>query len=253
MDPRAGTPAQPSDLVDVDALLAAYYDRRPDLDDPAQRVAVRHQRAPRVLAGLVQRAHIAGDHAGDLRVPPAAGHQTARCSSAATPTRCPSPPADRAGGAGRQRRGRDAGPPRRLHPTPAVSHAILSYNRGRRTGGPGRRHRRDAFAQPAATAASSTTRRTAAPPSEAITVRIEAAANACWRSRLGRVRRVPQAQALRAATTHRHDFLGAYVDDLAQVLDMDAIRAAGVRIGADPLGGAASLLGRASPSTTGST
>ena len=38
MDPRAGTPAQPSDLIDVDALLAAYYDRSPDLEDPAQRV-----------------------------------------------------------------------------------------------------------------------------------------------------------------------------------------------------------------------
>ncbi len=49
---------------------------------------------------------------------------------------------------------------------------------------------------------------------------------------------MPHAQALRAATTHRHDFLGNYVEDLDHVIDMEAIRAAKVRMGVDPLGGA---------------
>ena len=71
-----------------------------------------------------------------------------------------------------------------------------------------------------------------------ITAGIEAAANGFLEAALSGVRRVPYAQALRAKTTHRHDFLDAYVADLGNVIDFDAIRAAKVRIGVDPLGGA---------------
>jgi phosphoglucomutase len=67
---------------------------------------------------------------------------------------------------------------------------------------------------------------------------IAARANELLRTGVGQVRRIPLARALDAETTHRHDFMAAYVDDLANVLDIDAIREAGVRIGADPLGGA---------------
>ena len=67
---------------------------------------------------------------------------------------------------------------------------------------------------------------------------IEARANALLEGELHDVRRIPFAQARRAASTREHDFLSAYVGDLGNVIDFDAIRAAGVRMGVDPLGGA---------------
>jgi phosphoglucomutase len=68
---------------------------------------------------------------------------------------------------------------------------------------------------------------------------IAARANELMRSGVGNIRRVGVEAALAAPTTHRHDFMSAYVDDLATVLDLELVRATGVRIGADPLGGAA--------------
>ena len=134
--PRAGQPAQPADLVDVAALVTAYYTRQPDPDDPDAAGRVRHVGPPRVEPDDgVQRGAHPGHHAGDLRVPRARRASTGRCSSAATPTRCPSRPGrtalevlvandvtvlvDAADG---------------YTPTPAVSHAILRANRGRTTG-----------------------------------------------------------------------------------------------------------------------
>jgi phosphoglucomutase len=76
-------------------------------------------------------------------------------------------------------------------------------------------------------------------------------ANELLRAGLDGVRRVPFTRARAAAVAH--DFLGDYVDDLPSVLDLDAVRAAGVRIGADPLGGPASTTGARSPSGTAST
>ena len=124
-------------------------------------------------------------------------------------------------------------------PTPAVSHAILTYNRGR-TDRPGRRHRRHAFAQPARQ------RRLQVQPAERRSGRYRHhRLDRSQGERLlelgepGRVRRTPGARkALRAATTHGHDYLDAYVADLGNVIDFDAIRGAGVRMGVDPLGGA---------------
>ena len=87
-------------------------------------------------------------------------------------------------------------------------------------------------------AAKKTPRRRAARGGPAITAGIEAAANRYLEAALSGVRRMPYAQALRASTTHRHDFLDNYVADLGSVIDFDAIRDAKVRIGVDPLGGA---------------
>ena len=122
-------------------------------------------------------------------------------------------------------------------PTPAVSHAILAYNArhgaGRADGivvTPSHNPPRDGgfkYNPPHG-----------GPAGEALTRPIQAAANGYLQRKLEGVRRIPHAQALAAATTHRHDFLNSYVEDLGQVIDMDAIREAGVRIGVDPLGGA---------------
>ena len=85
--PRAGQPAQPSDLVDVAALVTAYYTREPDPDERRRAGGVRHLRPPRLEpADVVQRGPHPGHHPGDLRVPARRRASTGRCSSAATPT-----------------------------------------------------------------------------------------------------------------------------------------------------------------------
>ena len=122
-------------------------------------------------------------------------------------------------------------------PTPAVSHAILGYNRGRTQG----------FADGIVVTPSHNPPRDGGikynpphggPAGKEVTHWIEDEANRLLASGLDGVRRTPHAEALRASTTRRHDFLDAYVADLSSVIDMDAISAAKVRIGVDPLGGA---------------
>jgi phosphoglucomutase len=122
-------------------------------------------------------------------------------------------------------------------PTPAVSHAILTYNRGRKTGladgiviTPSHNPPHDGgfkYNPP-----------NGGPAERGVTGWIETRANKFLKSHLHGVKRIPFEKALRAATTHRHDYLNAYVTDLANVLDMDAIREAKIKLGVDPLGGA---------------
>jgi phosphoglucomutase len=122
-------------------------------------------------------------------------------------------------------------------PTPAVSHAIVCYNRGRATGladgvviTPSHNPPADGgfkYNPPNGGAADT-----------AVTSWIEASANEQLEQQLAGVRRVPHEKALGAATTHRHDYLNSYVGDLANVVDLDAVRAAGLHLGVDPLGGA---------------
>ena len=122
-------------------------------------------------------------------------------------------------------------------PTPAVSHAILGHNRGRKDGladgiviTPSHNPPRDGgfkYNPPHG-----------GPAGADITARIEAAANVYLETQLQGVPRMPYGLALRAETTHRHDYLNAYVGDLASVIDMDVIRNAKLRMGVDPLGGA---------------
>ncbi|WP_421883949.1 phosphoglucomutase (alpha-D-glucose-1,6-bisphosphate-dependent) [Methylibium sp.] len=126
-------------------------------------------------------------------------------------------------------------------PTPAVSHAILGYNSGRSpSNDPG-------LADGIVVTPSHNPPRDGGfkynpphggPASQKITNWIEAEANRFLEARLEGVKRIPHAEALRAATTHHHDFLSAYVADLGNVIDMDVIREARVRMGVDPLGGA---------------
>jgi phosphoglucomutase len=122
-------------------------------------------------------------------------------------------------------------------PTPAVSHAILVYNRGRTTG------LADGIVitpshNPPESGGFKYNPPNGGPAGTDITSAVEAAANRMLANGLEGVKRMPLAQALRASTTHRHDYLNTYVEDLAQVLDMDAIRGVDIDLGVDPLGGA---------------
>jgi len=122
-------------------------------------------------------------------------------------------------------------------PTPVISHAILAYNRGRDTG------LADGIVitpshNPPDNGGFKYNPPNGGPADNGVTRWIEARANAFLESRLQGVKRISFEQAQRAATTHRHDFLNAYVSDLGSVLDMDAIRSANISMGVDPLGGA---------------
>jgi len=123
-------------------------------------------------------------------------------------------------------------------PTPVISHAILTYNKGRTSGladgvviTPSHNPPEDGgykYNGP-----------NGGPADTTVTSWIERTANGFLEADLKGVVRIGYAQALRSANVHRHDYISAYVADLANVVDMDAIRASGVKIGIDPLGGAA--------------
>jgi phosphoglucomutase len=122
-------------------------------------------------------------------------------------------------------------------PTPVISHAILAYNRGRTAG------LADGIVitpshNPPDSGGFKYNPPNGGPADKDVTGWIEARANALLEGRLKGVERLSFEQALRAATTHRHDFLNAYVGDLGSVLDMEAIRGADLSLGVDPLGGA---------------
>jgi phosphoglucomutase len=122
-------------------------------------------------------------------------------------------------------------------PTPAVSHAILSYNRGKKTG------LADGIVitpshNPPDDGGFKYNPPNGGPAETDVTNWIEAKANQFLESALQGIKRIAFEQALRASTIHRHDFLNAYVNDLANVIDMDSIRRATVNMGVDPLGGA---------------
>ena len=246
MDPRAGTPAQPHDLIDTDAVIGAYYDRTPDLDDVAQHVVFGtsgHRGSS--LDGAFNEAHILAITAAIIEYRRSQG--TDGPLFIGRDTHALSLPAWRtalevlaAAEVDVHIDARDS-----WTPTPAVSHAILLHNgaatsQGVRTQGPG-------LADGIVVTPSHNPPRDGGfkynpphggPAGSEATGWIAARANEILRSGVGQVRRVSTEAALAADTTRRHDFMAAYVDDLPSVLDIAAIRHAGVRIGADPLGGA---------------
>ena len=122
-------------------------------------------------------------------------------------------------------------------PTPVVSHAILAYNRSRTS------DLADGIVitpshNPPDNGGYKYNATDGGPAADSTTGWIGARANELLAGKPSGIRRIPISRALGAATTHRHDYLNAYVNDLGQVLDMDAIRSAGVRMAVDPLGGA---------------
>ncbi|MFI2084785.1 phosphoglucomutase (alpha-D-glucose-1,6-bisphosphate-dependent) [Streptomyces rubiginosohelvolus] len=235
---RAGHPAQSADLVDVARLVTAYYALHPDPADPAQRVAFGtsgHRGS--AFAAAFNEDHIAATTQAicDYRTrqgtdgPLYLGADTHALSE---PARVTALEVLAANGATVLIDSADG-----YTPTPAVSHAILTYNQGRTE------HLADGIVvtpshNPPADGGFKYNPPNGGPAASDATSWIQDRANALIEAGLGEVRRIPYARALAADTTRRHDFLTAYVDDLPSVLDLDTVRDAGIRIGADPLGGA---------------
>ncbi|HET9984275.1 MAG TPA: phosphoglucomutase (alpha-D-glucose-1,6-bisphosphate-dependent) [Longimicrobiales bacterium] len=238
IDPRAGRPAPPELLVNVPRLVAAYYTERPDPDDPAQRVAFGtsgHRGTS--LAGTFNEAHIAAiaraiveyRTAEGIDGPLFLGKDTHALSEPAFATAVEVFAAHGVELVVDERLGYTA--------TPVVSHAILAHNRGRASGladgvliTPSHNPPEDGgfkYNPPSG-----------GPADTGATRRIQDRANELLGASPGEVRRVPFAAGLRAATTHRHDFVGPYVRDLASAVDLEAVAAAGLKLGVDPMGGA---------------
>jgi phosphoglucomutase len=239
ISPLAGKPAPRSLLVDVPRLVTAYYTGVPDASTMAQRVAFGtsghrgtsfelsfnewHVLAiTQAICEYRQSKHITGPMF--LGIDTHALSQPA-CASALEVLA--------ANGVEVMLATNDE-----YTPTPAVSHAILAYNRGRLDGGLADGIVVTPSHNPPDNGGFKYNPPNGGPAGTEITAGIEAAANRYLEAALVGVRRVPYAQALRANTMHRHDFLAAYVSDLGAVLDFDVIRGAKVRIGVDPLGGA---------------
>jgi phosphoglucomutase len=235
IDPRAGTLADPSELLDVDAVRAAYHDLAPDPDDSTHRVAFGtsgHRGS--AFTRSFNEAHILAmtqaicDHrrAAGIDGPLFLAADTHALSGPATATAIEVliangvevlvDPLDRAA------------------PTPAVSHAIITYNRGRVDG------LADGIVvtpshNPPADGGFKYNPPHGGPADRDVTAGVESAANELLRD-LDRVRREdPTAARARCGT---YDFVARYVEDLPAVVDIDAIRQAGVRIGVNPLAGA---------------
>jgi phosphoglucomutase len=236
MHEHAGRQARPEDLVDLDALTRAYYEVRPDLSNVANRVAfgTSGHRGSSLDAAFnedhilaVAQAIVEYRAAQGINGPVFVGRDTHGLSEPAWRTTLEVLVAN---GVETLIDSRDG-----FTPTPAVSHAILAYNRahpGQADGillTPSHNPPRDGgikYNPPSG-----------GPAGGDATSVIAARANQLLEGGLKDVRRIPFERALAGAG--RYDFLAHYVDDLPSILDLDVIRAAGVRIGADPLGGAA--------------
>ena len=234
----AGKPAPASLLVDVSALLTAYTDLRPDPSLPAQRVAFgtsghrgsslqRSFNEWHVLA--ISQAICEYRKARGIDGPLYLGIDTHALSQPAYETAL-----EVLAGNGVETMIAAGGG---FTPTPAISHAILTHNRGRSAG------LADGIVitpshNPPDSGGFKYNPPNGGPADADVTGWIQDRANALLAQELGQVRRMPFARARQAATTHEHDYLGAYVGDLGAMVDFDAIRTAGVRMGVDPLGGA---------------
>ena len=239
--PRAGQLAEPSDLIDVPALVTAYHELHPDPADVSQRVAFGtsgHRGS--ALDRAFNEDHIAAttqaicDHrtAAGIGGPLFLARDTHALSEPAWSTALEVLAAN---GVRVLIDSRDG-----FTPTPALSHAILVHNAGL---GPEDPRRADGIVvtpshNPPRDGGFKYNPPDGGPAGGDITGPVQDRANAYLADGLAGVRRIPLARALTADTTGRHDFLAEYVEDLPSVIDLDAIRSAGVRIGADPLGGA---------------
>ena len=233
----AGKPAPPSLLINVPRLVSAYYTLRPDLEDPAQRVAFGtsgHRGTS--LEGSFNEAHILAitqavceqrlsqgiDGPLYLGMDTHALSEPALYSALEVLAAHGVPTMMQAGGG--------------YTPTPVISHAILTYNRGRRE------HLADGLVitpshNPPADGGIKYNPPSGGPADTATTAAIERRANQILEGGGREIRRLPLARALKAETTRQYDFVEPYVADLANVVDMPAIAGAGLKIGVDPLGG----------------
>ncbi|NNF83961.1 MAG: alpha-D-glucose phosphate-specific phosphoglucomutase [Deltaproteobacteria bacterium] len=237
VSPLAGKPAPPSMLVNVARLVSAYYTERPDPSVREQRVSfgTSGHRGSSLRCGFNEAHILAVSQAiclyrrqRQITGPLFLGMDTHALSEPAFATMLEVLAAngtevmiDREGG---------------YTPTPVISHAILTYNRGRKTGladgiviTPSHNPPEDGgfkYNPPHGGPADTDT-----------TGRIEELANGFIADRLRGVERIAAGKARFAPTTHRHDYIGSYVMDLGSVVDMEAIRGSGLHLGVDPLGG----------------
>ncbi|MEZ2390900.1 phosphoglucomutase (alpha-D-glucose-1,6-bisphosphate-dependent) [bacterium RCC_150] len=240
MASRAGTVALPQDLVDITALLDAYYDVTPDLGDPAQRVAfgTSGHRGSSLKASFNE-AHILAITQAIVEY--RAGQGITGPLFLAKDTHGLSEPAQNSALEVLAANGVNVLVDARhgYTPTPALSHAILKYNN---EAGPGQPQADGIVVTPShnppADGGFKYNPPHGGPADTDATGWIANRANELLEDGLRGVKRIPLNDALKADTTGKFDFLSSYVDDLPAVLDLDAIRKAGVRIGADPMGGA---------------
>jgi phosphoglucomutase len=239
VSPLAGKPAPKDLLIDVARLEREYHERKPDVADPRQLVSFGtsgHRGTS--LDGTFTEAHILAitqaicDYRRGQGIdgPVYVGKDTHALSG----------PAQRnalevlaANGVATIIQ-RDDG----FTPTPVISHAILVYNRGRRE------HLADGIVitpshNPPEDGGFKYNPPNGGPADTDVTKWIQDRANSLLRANNSGVQRVPFASALTASSTHQQDFVLPYVNDLRNVIDMEAIRAAGLKLGVDPLGGAA--------------
>ncbi len=241
---HAGQAAPAGSLVNVPRLITAYYSERPDPANPAQRVGFGTSGHRGVsFDGSFNEAHVLAitqaicEYRGQRAItgPLFMGFDTHALSAPAFASALEV----LAGNAVDVM----VSPDDEYTPTPAVSHAILTYNRGRSDG------LADGIVitpshNPPDSGGFKYNPPNGGPADSDITTWIEGRANELLRAAAGGgggrdgVQRIGFAAAKRAATTHRHDYLHAYVADLGAILDMDAIRQSGIRMGVDPLGGA---------------
>jgi phosphoglucomutase len=236
--PLAGKPAPPEQLIDVEKLTTAYYSQQPDPAVPAQRVAFGtsgHRGSS--LETSFNEAHIVAisqaiceyRRAQGTSGPLFLGIDTHALSGPAYQTALEVLSQHQvqvrisAGG--------------EYTPTPAVSHAILVYNRGRSAG------LADGIVvtpshNPPDSGGFKYNPPSGGPADPAITGWIERRANELLRSGWQAIKRLPFRVAVRTDTTREYDFLNTYVDDLGSVLDLTIVRESGIRLGVDPLGGA---------------
>ncbi|MBT8160818.1 MULTISPECIES: phosphoglucomutase (alpha-D-glucose-1,6-bisphosphate-dependent) [Arthrobacter] len=240
MASRAGTVALPQDLVDITALLDAYYDVTPDLSDPAQRVAfgTSGHRGSSLKASFNE-GHILAITQAIVEY--RAGQGITGPLFLAKDTHGLSEPAQNSALEVLAANGVNVLIDARhgYTPTPALSHAILKYNSQVMPGQP----QADGIVvtpshNPPADGGFKYNPPHGGPADTDATGWIANRANELLENGLRGVKRIPLNDALKAESTGKFDFLSSYVDDLPAVLDLDAIRAAGVRIGADPMGGA---------------
>ena len=233
----AGSPVPRELLVNVPRLVSAYYTRAPEPADPAQRVAFGtsgHRGSS--LRGSFNEAHVLAivqavcerRAAAGVTGPLFLGMDTHALSEPAFASALEVLAANGVETMIQAGRG--------YTPTPVVSHAILGHNRGRKAGladgiviTPSHNPPEDGgikYDPPSG-----------GPADTGTTKAIEERANALIAAGLAGVRRIPFERALKAATTHGHDYVMPYVNDLENILDLEAVARAGLKIGVDPMGG----------------
>src|SRR6202521_67801 len=233
MNDAAGKPADPSILVNVPKLVTAYYAVQPDPSDPRQRVAFGtsgHRGS--AFDGAFNEWHIPAitqaicgyRNLQNIDGPLFLGMDTHALSEPAFASALEVLAANEVTVMIDSARG--------YTPTPVISHAILSYNRGRKSG------LADGIVitpshNPPADGGFKYNPPNGGPADTNVTGAVQNTANDFLKAKLAGVHRVPYERALTSATLHKHDYISAYVGDLGSVVDMESIRNAGVRVGID--------------------